>query len=221
MSSRPQGCPCAATATGSPDGSDASCFLWGSAYGRRGWWPGPPLLKPSLCPGRPAVSLGRGSLKPQVLAQGKEGAAGPEGQAGGGGGGVALPWACLPDIMTDPGSRSPNRCRPLVACVSSPSLACFSPPEVRFTFLLSQHQEARGVGLDEGARVTLSGHFTPRWPLPTSLARACPAGHFPSHLPEELTEFDLAGRLVSVFFQWPGALGSQQISSLDTPVIHS
>ena len=135
---------------------------------------------------------------------------------------MALPGACLPDIMTDPGSRSPNRCRPLVACVSSPSLACFSPPEVRFTFLLSQHQEARGVGLDEGARVTLSGHFTPRWPLPTSLARACPAGHFPSHLPEELTEFDLAGRLVSVFFsvarsprvpanQLPGYPGDTQL----------
>lgn len=62
----------------------------------------------------------------------------------------------------------------------------------------SWHQEVRVPRQVLGN--THFGHLRPGWPLPKSLARACPAEHPQPHLQEELTQFDLARRWVSVFY---------------------
>lgn len=101
----PRGCPCATV--GSPVWSDVSYLPRRPSEGRSGWWLGtPPFDSP--------VSSGRVSLKPEVPAQGREASRGDA---------QSLCWACLTDIMADPGSRLPLRCRPLLTCASSPLLA--------------------------------------------------------------------------------------------------
>lgn len=103
----PRGCPCATV--GSPVWSDVSYLPWRPSEGRRGWRLGTPISETHS-----PISPGRVSLKPEVPAQGREGGRrDPQG----------LRWACLTDIMADPSSRLPLRCRPLFTCASSPLLA--------------------------------------------------------------------------------------------------
>lgn len=86
--------------------------------------------------------------------------------------------------------------------------------------LPSYRGSTRKWGLGGGDRgYTLFGHLAPGWPLPMSLARACPAEHL--HFTSKKNSLSLVwlGDWCQFSTEQPGTLGSQQSRSWDSRVI--